>query len=469
MEFDEEHAFLCQFADAKLVLENSPDPGENGNQVAFIGRNRALGRPSANVFGQVSDKGKSKKFKVVCFYTSNNEYGLLAARLKTTLDRFNVEYEFEAIKSQGPWELNCAFKAQFIRKKWLESEIPVVWLDADATVEAAPTLFSKIDADLAVHKWHGKTSDDQGWQFASGTVYFGKTALAGLLIDQWVLRCEADPVTWDQEHLSAAWCDISSVHPLRTIWLPRAYLQIADAQEFKPPVIKHWQASRASKMDGRSISARAHAYTEEGIRARLHNRLWRTPEEEFWIAEGTKHIKPEIGLEYPEGFDVRIALRHAIGEKFPVLEVGCGVGRIAALFGKDEYFGVDVNPHAVAQARSILPGYSFRLFDHGLEYPDAPTALIYTVLLHVADEPIVQLLGEISKRRDRVVIAELMDRRWRRDGNPPVFNRNPEDYILLMEALGFGFSAYSKYAYERYENQGRPQDTRITFLRFDRR
>ncbi|WP_250538177.1 MULTISPECIES: class I SAM-dependent methyltransferase [unclassified Caballeronia] len=468
-DFIEEYGFLDQFADATLVPEGVEHSVRALNQTGFIGRNAAIGRPAANVYGSLSPLLAQRKFKVVCFFTSDNEYAGLAARLKECLDRFNVEYEFDPIQSFGAWELNCAYKARFIRDKWLASEVPIVWLDADATVEASPDLFATLDADFAVHKWHGKTASDQGWQFASGTIFFGKTDLAGKLIDQWLLRCEADPETWDQEHLCSAWCDISSVHPLKTVWLPRSYLQIADAAEFSAPVVRHWQASRSSKTDGRALHTRAISHTEAGIRDRLDNRLWRTVEEGFWISEGTRHIKPEIGLEYPEGFDVGRVLRDTIGGKFPVLEVGCGVGRIAALFNKDEYIGVDINPNAVSQARKALPGHRIRITDHGIEYPDAPTAMIYTVLLHVSDEAIPSLLEEIVKRRERVVIAELMDTRWRRDGDPPVFNRNAEDYILLMDSLGFAFSAYQKLPYQRYENQGRPQDTRITFLRFDRK
>jgi SAM-dependent methyltransferase len=222
-----------------------------------------------------------------------------------------------------------------------------------------------------------------------------------------------------------------------------------------------------SKADGRALNASHYAHTPDGIESRLHNRLWRTVEEGFWIGEGTAHIKPETGNEYPEGFDVGAALREAIGGKYPVLEVGCGVGRIATLFSKDEYTGVDINPAAIAHARRVLPNHRLRLTDHGIEYPEAPTAMVYTVLLHVSDVAILPLLKEMSKGRERVVIAELMDARWRRAGNPPVFNRNPEDYILMMASLGFRFTSYAKHGYTRYENQGLPQDTRITFLTFD--
>lgn len=460
--------FASQFRDAICVEEGLPMPEGTLNQVGFIGRDPECRTPATNIFGRLPVEGSVRRYKVICFYTSDNEYRALAERLKSCLDRFEIEYEFEAIASLGAWEMNCAYKARFIRDRWASSDVPVVWLDADATVEADPHLFRLITADFAMHKWDGRTSDDQGWEFCSGTLYFGKTELARSLLDQWVARCEADPTLWDQIHLCSAWCDVSSIAPLKTVWLPRSYLQIADAPLFSDPVIKHWQASRASKADGRALNARHYAHTPEGIENRLHNRLWRTIEEGFWIAEGTAHIKPETGHEFPEGFDVGAALRESIGGMYPILEVGCGVGRVASLFSESEYLGVDINPSAIAHARRMLPNHRVRLTDHGIQYPDAPTALVYTVLLHVSDVAVVPLLKEIARGRERVVLAELMDTRWRRDGDPPVFNRNPEDYILMMAALGFRLAFYSKHGYVRYENQGLAQDTRITFLTFDR-
>lgn len=224
-----------------------------------------------------------------------------------------------------------------------------------------------------------------------------------------------------------------------------------------------------SKADGRALNPQHYIHTAQGVRDRLHNRLWRTLEEGFWIAEGTAHIKPETGHEYPEGFDVGAALHTAIGGRFPVLEVGCGVGRIASLFGSNEYIGVDINPAAIAQARRMHPGHRLQLTDHGIQYPAAPSVLVYTVLLHVSDTTVTPFLQQISGDRERVVIAELMDTRWRRGGSPPVFNRNPEDYVFMMETLGFHLASYSKHGYARYENQGLAQDTRITFLTFDRK
>jgi SAM-dependent methyltransferase len=458
-------AFISQFGgDVSLSIGPRSMVAPSPTQAAFIGRSPEEGRDFINVLGGVLPRGSQHPFKIVSFFTEDNEYAEHAERLKASLEALNLPHEIVAFRSDPAWELTCAKKARFVRDQWHASDVPIVWLDADATVEQYPTLFGAIDADFAVHKWNG-------WQLGSGTVYFGRSNLARDLIDQWVIRSTADPATWDQVHLESAWCDISAKAPLRTVWLPRSYLQIFDAStQGLESVIKHWQASRKPKAEGRTTGRGMPNITGAGVRDRHNNHLWRSAEEAFWINEGTAHIKPEIGYEFPEGFDVSIPLRHAIGDRFPVLEIGCGVGRIASLFSPQEYLGVDINPTAISAARAALPQHDLRIWDTGHRYPEAPTAFFYTVLLHVSDQILPDLLREASQGRERFIIAEVMDSRWRRDGDPPVFNRNPEEYILAMQDIGFRLVSAGKRPYARYDcepfNIGR--DSRLTILAFDR-
>jgi hypothetical protein len=466
---EEEQQFLRQFSVGALTSTADPMP-EGLTQVGFIGRDREKDRPSKTVFGALRQTRIRHPFRIVSFYTEDNEYAEHAARLRNSAARFGLECHMRAVRSAGSWERNCAFKAEFILEEWTASPDPIVWIDADATFESAPVLFAAVDADVGLHKWTWENDrPHDGWQFASGTLYFGKSERTRFLLEQWVLRCRADPMTWDQVHLCSAWCDVNTIAALKTVWLPRSYLQIDGAPEFDVPVVKHWQASRKLRVAGKTSHSTAFEITEQGMADRRLNRLWRTPEELFWIAEGTAHIKPEIGLDFPEGFDIARELRAAIGGKLPVLEIGCGVGRIASLFEPSEYLGVDVNPTSLLQARTFLPDHTFRIHDRGYKYPATPSVLFYTVLLHVSDEALEELLSLAAARCERLVIAELMDRRWRREGNPPVFNRDPEDYILAMQKCNFGLVSARKREYERYAkepwNVGR--DSRLTILSFE--
>ncbi|MBX3583661.1 MAG: class I SAM-dependent methyltransferase [Rhizobiaceae bacterium] len=453
----EQLCFLNQFPGAHLATASASSPR---NQIGFIGRDPAKSLPARNVLGTTWPDDRAKPYKVVSFYTEDNEYKDHAARLQTSLERFGLPYSLSSKKSKGTWEFNCAYKAQFMREQWEQSDVPIVWLDADATVVADPVLFRSIDADFGIHKW-------EGMEFASGTLYFGKSPLAKRLIDQWAIRCEADPATYDQVHLHSAWCDINSIAPLKTIWLPRTYLDIFDKPVESGAVIRHWQASRSSKKDGRTTARERPSLNKSGHRARHANNLWRTSEVGFWITEGTDHIKPETGTEFPEGFDVGAALRAHLGDDRPFLEVGCGVGRIASLFAPEEYVGIDVNPRALKLARERLPNHDLRLHDEGYEYPAAATALFYTVLLHVSDADLGDVL-KLAARSQRIVIAELMSRKWRRKtGRVPVFNRDASDYIQALSRLGFTLASETKHVYERYNSpEYEGYDPHLTILSF---
>ncbi len=474
MTFDhDEQEFLDQFGSEGGDYALSSNDGAGG-QIGFLGANSQTGRNPVTIYSRGDRINRSslrdnQPFKVVSFYTQDSRYTAHAERLRASLDNFNLDYVIEPVADHGAWEKNCAYKSEFILKAWRASPIPVVWLDADATLTAEPELFARVRADFGLHKWTWDHAHaDAGWEFCSGTLYFGKSPLVEALLNQWALRCRADPMTWDQVHLCSAWCDISATSPLQTVWLPRAYLHIDGAPELEPPVIRHWQASRELRSELATSLEDPLKINAHGIADRRDNRLWRSREELFWIGEGTENIIPASKLEFPEGFDVGAALDAAIDKLYPVLEIGCGTGRIASLFEPKNYVGIDVNPSALISARTNFPNHIFRIHDLGYEYPAAPTAMFYTVLLHVSDDRISEVLSNAVAGRQQLVIAELMDRRWRRGGNPPVFNRDPEDYILLMRALGWNLIAASAHEYERYAcepwNIGR--DSRLKILVF---
>lgn len=172
---------------------------------------------------------------------------------------------------------------------------------------------------------------------------------------------------------------------------------------------------------------------------------------EFWKREGLQHLTPS-GKNNPEGWDVWSFLGELA--RGSVLEVGCGLGRLCEAFDPNQYLGADINESALVRAREKHPGYTFETY-HG---QSADTALLYTVLLHISDDDLSGFVAGINA--DRVIVAEVMGREWRRSGNPPVFNRDLEDYI---EAFA-GFECVETYAkpYAHYKA------TDITFLVFER-
>lgn len=109
-----------------------------------------------------------------------------------------------------------------------------------------------------------------------------------------------------------------------------------------------------------------------------------------------------------------------------VFEFGCGDGRLSPAFSPELYAGFDINPAALSAAARANPGYRYVT-----EWEPADTWLAHTVLLHVPDDEIGPLLARTASY-GRVVIGEVMGRRWRRAGDPPVFNRGAMEYVDLV-------------------------------------
>ncbi|MCA8986473.1 MAG: tetratricopeptide repeat protein [Planctomycetaceae bacterium] len=187
----------------------------------------------------------------------------------------------------------------------------------------------------------------------------------------------------------------------------------------------------------------------------------------YWQQDHLANIIPlnqKLG-EFPEGWDVRPFLWEMLkGDvRRNVLEVGCGYGRLCQSFPTDYYLGVDINPEAVQAARTRHPGYDFLVTDFTAPYPKSDAILLYTVLLHIDDQSLPAMLERLAESSNVILIAEILGKaRWRRSGNPPVFNRDLEDYQQLMQKLGYVLERVEHQPYQHYPN------TNISFLKFSR-
>ena len=174
---------------------------------------------------------------------------------------------------------------------------------------------------------------------------------------------------------------------------------------------------------------------------------------EFWKTKGHDYITPE-DKENPEGFDVGEVLNSLFDGD--VLEVGCGRGRLSGFFDADRYIGYDINKQSLNKARKRHKKHKFT---DSLVKCD--NVLLYTVCLHMPDEVVQEQLEEICKGRNRVVIAEIMNPRYRdiQDGYSISNQRSLGDYKELMS--GFELTEYITKPYEHY------QGANITFAVFD--
>jgi SAM-dependent methyltransferase len=179
---------------------------------------------------------------------------------------------------------------------------------------------------------------------------------------------------------------------------------------------------------------------------------------DYWRSgRGLGNITP-AGKQWPEGEGFPIFLSNEFRD-LRVVEFGCGVGRLAGCFDPEMYVGVDICPDAIAIARRDNPKHVFKLLDGGL--PAGDVLLCHTVLLHVPDDELPATLEQFH--HETVVVSEVMGRAWRRDGLPPVYNREQGDYRAAFLAAGYELDDVILRPYEHYRN------TNLTVLFFGRR
>jgi len=78
-----------------------------------------------------------------------------------------------------------------------------------------------------------------------------------------------------------------------------------------------------------------------------------------------------------------------------VLEIGCGVGRLSALF--KDYIGIDLNTSAVEKARENYPDATFRVADIVTdELEQAENLITCAVLQHIPDDLIASVAQKIQ-------------------------------------------------------------------------
>lgn len=176
----------------------------------------------------------------------------------------------------------------------------------------------------------------------------------------------------------------------------------------------------------------------------------------FWRAQnGVRHITP-AGKVNPEGAWLLPYLAE-VASHGRVVEIGCGPGRLACAFKPHAYLGLDINERSIAEARERYAHHPFALVQD--ELPEADAYLFHTVLMHVPDGELNALIGRI--RAPVVCVSEMMGREWRREGDPPVFNREPFEYAAEFAINDYTLSQSRTEIYEHYQKP-------MTLLKFTR-
>jgi hypothetical protein len=178
-------------------------------------------------------------YVVISMFTANTLYEQISENLRSSLEKFKIAYEIFKKPDLGTWEKNCQQKALVIKDALLFYKQPVVWIDADAIVNANPILFESLDCDVAYHKLRT--------ELLSGTLFLNYNPHVLMLIEEWIQLNKKDETAWDQKTLAQLVANKFSY--LRYSLLPTEYCKIFDnkKQSCQNPVITHYQASRHYK------------------------------------------------------------------------------------------------------------------------------------------------------------------------------------------------------------------------------
>lgn len=191
----------------------------------------------------------------------------------------------------------------------------------------------------------------------------------------------------------------------------------------------------------------------------------------YWESDNLQNIIPSTNDQYPEGWDPSEILKEILTpyDVKTALDLGCGYGRLCKAFAPHQYIGVDLNPNAIREAKIRYPEYIFREINIDSKFDIVDLVLAYTVFLHIDDDTLDEILIRLCKScKNLLVIGEILGREWRRPGNPPVFNRNLDDYIHLISKHGFKLDKEYKRPYQRYASSSyfKDKNTDLSFLIF---
>ena len=199
---------------------------------------------------------------VLSFFTANDPYPRMAARLEESCKKNALDYLISEVDPEPTWVETVAQKAAYILR-WARSlERPVLWVDADAEILRLPGAVCGCREDFGVYadpkprRWRplGRKMMElpQDWPgppkwFLTGTLWFNYTPHALAFLEAWAREAGENPRDYQQLLLQRVWC---AVRPA-TLWLPQSYTKIRHVGwrpgESGPAVIVHDLASVMQK------------------------------------------------------------------------------------------------------------------------------------------------------------------------------------------------------------------------------
>lgn len=178
------------------------------------------------------------------FFTPERGYEKYASNLKKSLDRLDIDYSVQAIKSKGDWDANTKFKPEFILKMMDRNpNRDIVWIDADAIVVQVPEVLLKCEADFACRI-------RETGELISSVMFFKNNVKSRALLKEAIALIKKGEVRdfGEQKFIQEAYEYVSKRKGFTFENLPESYCWIVGISDVKvEPVIEMHQASRSLK------------------------------------------------------------------------------------------------------------------------------------------------------------------------------------------------------------------------------
>ncbi len=159
-----------------------------------------------------------------------------ALRLRNSALALGLVSDIQPIDTRAEDLVSAAEKTGFLLRMWNACSEPLLFVEPDAMLMAAPRL-AHLGCDVALHKW-------KGWEFSPRTLYLGRSERSEALLRCWNSLAETFPAVAEGYLLDQAWSLTSSQQPLDTIWLPRPYHAVrGDAGADAPVIVHHLDGS----------------------------------------------------------------------------------------------------------------------------------------------------------------------------------------------------------------------------------
>ena len=199
-----------------------------------------------NIIHSTQDINDDSSFVVCCFYTSN--YKTHADSLKSSLEKFELNYYFCEVEDAGYWEANTRLKPHFIEhclNKFPEQAI--LYLDADAVVKKPLDYFNAVTVDVSFFDTRGMAG--MSHDYLASTLFFNNTAATKTLVQSWIdAQKNGKRIQVDQDSLDMA----MNEHRDDLVFEPlsEGYIKIFDreASDYEGEIyIEQYQASQRDK------------------------------------------------------------------------------------------------------------------------------------------------------------------------------------------------------------------------------